>query len=89
MNFYFFYINRLFTNIPLNETVKLVVDLIKTSYPNLKISTYNLNNLFKFSTGKTGFSFNGKFYNQIHGVAMGYPLAPVLANRFMGHNEKL
>ena len=75
--------------IPLNETVKLAVDLIQTSYPNLKISTYNLNNLFKFSTGKTDFLFNGKFYDQIRGVAMGYPLAPVLANRFMEHNEKL
>ena len=30
----------------------------------------------------------GKFYDQIHGAAMGLPLAPVLANIFMGHCEK-
>ena len=35
------------------------------------------------------FLFNGKFYNQIDGVAIGSPLEPVLANLFMGHNEKL
>ena len=28
------------------------------------------------------------FYDQIDGVAMGSPLAPVLANLFMGHWEK-
>ena len=32
-------------------------------------------------------SFKGKFYNQIDGVAMGSPLAPVLANIFMGFYE--
>ena len=28
--------------------------------------------------------FNSKFYNQIDGIAMGSPLAPVLATIFMG-----
>ena len=32
--------------------------------------------------------FNGESYDQINGVAMGSPLAPVLANLFMEHNEK-
>ena len=31
-----------FTNIPLKETIKLAVDLMKTSYPNLKISSDDL-----------------------------------------------
>ena len=75
-------VNSLFTNIPLKETIKLAVDLIKTSYPNLKISSDNLTKLFKFATCETHFLFNGKFYDQIDGVAMGSPLAPVLANLF-------
>ena len=33
------------------------------------------------------FIFNSKFYNQINGVAMGSPLAPVLAKIFMGFNK--
>ena len=82
-------INSLFTNIPLKETIKLAVDLIKTSYPNFKISSDGLTKLLKFATCQTHFLFNGKFYDQIDGVAMGSPLAPVLANLFMGHNEKL
>ena len=82
-------VNSLFTNIPLKETIKLAVDLIKTSYPNLKISSDDLTKLFKFATCETHLLFNGKFYAQIDGVAMGSPVAPVLANLFMGHNEKL
>ena len=38
---------------------------------------------------QTHFLFNGSSYDQIDGVAMGSPLAPVLANLFMGHHEKL
>ena len=82
-------VNILFTNIPLKETIKVAVDLIKTSYPNLKISSDDLTDLFKFAACKTHFLFNGKRYVQIDGVAMGSLLAPVLANIFMGHIEKL
>ena len=32
--------------------------------------------------------FDGKIYDQINGIAMGSPLAPTLANLFMGHNEE-
>ena len=34
------------------------------------------------------FLFKGSFYDRVDGVSMGSPLAPVLANLFMGHNEK-
>ena len=48
-------VNSLFTNIPLKETIKLAVDLIKTSHPNLKISSDDLTKLFKFATCETFF----------------------------------
>ena len=32
--------------------------------------------------------FKGQFSDQTEGVAIGSPLAPVLANLFMGHHEK-
>jgi len=44
--------------------------------------------LFSFATAETHFLFKGVFYDQIDGVAMGSPLAPDLANLFMGHWEK-
>ena len=39
--------------------------------------------LFLSATSQTYFLFNNKFYNQIDAVALGFPLAPVLANIFM------
>ena len=43
--------------------------------------------LFFIATSQTHFLFDGSFYDQIDGVAMGSPLAPVLAYLFMGHHE--
>lgn len=44
--------------------------------------------MFVFATMKTNFLFQGEMYDQIDGVAMGSPLAPILANIFMGFHEK-
>ena len=39
--------------------------------------------LLEFATKKSHFIFDGQYYDQIDGVAMGSPLGPVLANIFM------
>ena len=39
------------------------------------------------TTPQTHIIFNSKFYNKIDGAAMGFPLAPVLANILMGFHE--
>ena len=36
----------------------------------------------------TQFIFNNEIYNQIDRVSMGSPLAPILANLFIGYHEK-
>jgi len=43
--------------------------------------------LFSFATSETHFLFKGKFYDEVDGVAMGSPLAPILANLFLGVHE--
>ena len=78
----------LFTNIPLNETIDLAVDLLMDKEPSIKMSKKQLKKLFHFATAQTHFMFNGDYYDQIDGVAMGSPLGPVLANLFMSHHEK-
>ena len=44
-----------------------------------------LRKLLEFATKKSHFLFDGQYYDQIDGVAMGSPLDPVLANIFMCH----
>ena len=73
-----------FTNIPLQETINIAMNLIFNHNPNLNITTKELKRLLLFATSQTHFIFNSEFYNQIDGVAMGSPIAPVLANIFMG-----
>ena len=79
----------LFTNIPLAETIELAVKLILETTPDIKISKKDLTKLFYFATAQTHFIFKGQYYDQVDGVAMGSPLAPVLANLFMGHHEAI
>ena len=44
--------------------------------------------MFSFATAETHFLFNSKSYDQVDGVAMGSPLAPILANLFLGFHEE-
>ena len=74
----------LFTNIPLHENIDLAINLIFYHNPSLNITKIELKKIFLFATSQAHFIFNGKVYNQIDGVAMGSPLAPVLTNIFMG-----
>ena len=80
-------VTSIFTNIPLQETIVIAINLIFNPNPNLNITRKELKKLFLFATSQTHFIFNSKFYNQIDGVAMGSPLAPVLANIFMGFHK--
>ena len=80
-------VTSLFTNVPLQKTVDIAINLIFNHNPNLNITKKELKKLFLFATSQAHFIFNSKFYNQIDGVAMGSPLAPVLANIFMGFYE--
>ena len=84
-----FDVESLYTNIPLEGCIDLAVNYISKGNPNIKLSKPDLRSLFTTATAQTHFIFNGSFYDQIDGVAIRSPLAPVLANLLMGHHEKL
>ena len=77
----------LFTNIPLDETIELAVNVILEKVKGFDISRSNLKKLFIFATKQTHFRFNEVLYDQVDGVAMGSPLAPAFANLFLGIHE--
>ena len=80
-------VTSLFTNIPLQETIDIAINLIFNHNSNLNITKKEVQKLFLFAKSQNHFIFNSKFYNQIDGVAMGSSLATVLANIFIGFYE--
>ena len=80
-------VTSLFTNIPLQETIDMAINLIVNHNPNLNITKKELKKLFLFATSQIRFLFNCKFCNQIDGVAMRSPFVLVFAITFIGFYE--
>ena len=51
------------------------------------MSIDNIISLLEFCITSTYFSFQGKFYEQVEGAAMGSPLSPIVANIYMENFE--
>ncbi len=85
-----FDVKSLFTNIPLNETIKFCVeDLYSSNHWPEKFSKTELLSLLSAAVKDCFFVFNSQWYTQIDGVAMGSPLGASLANAFLAHHEKI
>ena len=78
---YSFDVSSLFTNLPLDETIKICSD---TLYGNSNLQPLIPKDVFvelmKSVTSSVEFSFNNTMYKQTDGVALGSPLLPALAN---------
>ena len=86
-------VTALFTNVPLSETINILVG--RAFADNWFNQTYDLNlekkeltQLLEVATTNQLFQFDGYLYEQTDGVAMGPPLGPLMANVFMCHLEE-
>ena len=77
-----FDVNSLFTNIPLDETINIIMNDIETASDGsvCGIKKTDFRNLLAMATKEPLFTFNGSYYKQVDGVAKGSPLGPTLAN---------
>ena len=81
-------VSSLFTNMPLDETIEILVNRAFTNNwfnttHNLALTRTDLVDLLSVATKGQLFQFDGALYKQTEGVAMGSPLGPLLANVFM------
>ena len=81
-------VSALFTNVPLEETLQILVNNAFTrnwfnEAHNLNITQDDLVELLRVAKKHQLFQFNGCLYEQIDGVAMRSPLGPLKANTFM------
>ncbi|XP_022806126.1 uncharacterized protein LOC111343224 [Stylophora pistillata] len=86
-------ITALLTSVPLDETIKILVN--KAFTDDWFNKTYGLNllqdqlaRLLEIAITNQLFQFNGQLYQQKDGVAMGSPLGPLMAKVFMCHLEE-
>ena len=79
----------LYTNIPLAETIDIVVNTLYSDRSKRvpPVDKIVFKRLLEIATGGM-FMYKDALYKQVDGVAMGSPLGPSLANFFLGHIEQ-
>ena len=78
-----FDVSSLFTKTPLDETIDICLAKLYAIANPPRLPRLVLKHLLLFATKKSHFVFDGQYYDQIDGIAMGSPLGPALANIFM------
>ena len=84
---YSFDVVSLFTNIPLQFTLQLILDTIfKDNIETFhNLNKRRLKTLLNWAASSTTLQFQGKYYKQVDRIAMGSPIALMLADVFMNH----
>ena len=81
-------VENLFTNIPLQETINIILNLLFCNSSHVIGLTKDLFKTFlQLATMNNFFIFNNKYYLQKDGVGMGLPLGPTFANIFLCYHE--
>ena len=86
-----FDVSALFTSVPIDPALKIIKDLLVKD-PTLKDRTVigidDIILLLAFCLKNTHFSFQGQFFEQVEGAAMGSPVSPIVANLYMEYLEQ-
>ena len=73
----------LFTSVPTTKATTIIKQLLEQDQElqqRTSLSIENILSLLEFCINSTYFIFQGKFYEQLEGAAMGSPLSPTVAN---------
>ena len=79
-------VKALFTSVPTTKAIIIIKQLLEKDQElqqRTSLSIENILSLLEFCITSTYFSFQGKFYEQVEGAAMGSPLSPIVANLYM------
>ena len=79
-------VSALFTSIPIEPAIIIIEQQLKEDkdlYSRTNMKIHHIINLLRFCLNNSYFSFQGRFYQQTEGAAMGSPISPIFANLFM------
>ena len=86
----FFDVKALFTSVPVLPAIQIAKQRLQqdTTLPQrTSMSIPQITSLLEFYLTNTYFLFQGKYYEQVQGAAMGSPISPLIANIFMEEFE--
>ena len=85
-----FDVKALFTSVPVQSAIQIVNNRLQqdnTLPQRTAMSIPQITSLLEFCLTQTYFLFQGKYYKQKQGAAMGSPISPIIANIFMEEFE--
>ena len=83
-------VKALFTCVPIQPVINIIHDKLandKDLQQRTSMAIHHIISLLEFCLKNTYFVFQGKYYEQIEGAAVGSPLSPIVANIFMEEFE--
>ena len=85
-----FDVENLYTNVPVNEAINITLDYMykPNKLINVPFNRSQMKKLLDLSVCDAPFRFQNKLFKQVDGVAMGNPLAPVLADLWLQKIEQ-
>ena len=84
-------VSALFTSTPIDPALNIIKDLLvkdNTLKERTVMAVEDIILLLEFCLKNTYFSFQGLFYEQVEGAAMGSPVSPIVANLYMEYLEQ-
>ena len=82
----------LFTSVPIQPVLNIIQQRLakeKDLQRRTSMTIKHIISLLEFCLNRTSFVFQGQYYQQMEGAAMGSPLSPIVANIFMENFEKV
>ena len=77
----------LFTSVPIQPVINIIKEKLandSTLHQRTSMTIDHISTLLEFCLRSTSFVFQGQYYQQMEGAAMGSPLSPIVANIFHG-----
>ena len=84
-------VSALFTSVPIDPALKIIMDVLVKDHTLKDRTVIGIDDsilLLEFCLKNTYFSFQGQFFEQVEGVAMGSPVSPIVANLYMEYLEQ-